>query len=196
MNHSETDSALKTAVRSAYSRIADEPHGQHAIAVGRDLALGLGYPAGLLDQLPSGAVQSFAGVSNVHRLATISSSDVVLDLGCGAGMDSLIAATSAASVVGVDFSQPMLDRARLAAERAGVENVRFILGDAEAIGLPDSSVDVALVNGIFNLNPSRERIFSELARVIKSGGRAYAAELIVQDGHEPAASASSADWFA
>ena len=196
MNPTETESALKTAVRSAYSRIADEPHGDHALPVGRGLALAIGYPAAVLDHLPAGAVQSFAGVSNVHRFATISSSDVVLDLGCGAGMDSLIAATSAASVAGVDFSESMLDRARLAAEQAGVENVRFILGDAEAIDLPDSSVDVALVNGIFNLNPSRERIFSELARVIKSGGRAYAAELILRDGHEPAASDSPVDWFA
>jgi arsenite methyltransferase len=106
----------------------------------------------------------------------------VLDLGCGAGLDSLIAARRAGlsgKVIGVDFSTAMLDRARKAAKKACIQNASFEQTGAECLPLSPASVDVALVNGIFNLNPERESIFRELARVLRPGGVVYAAELIL-----------------
>lgn len=190
---------LRESVRTAYSAAAERPREKHAFPVGRQFAESLGYDASLLGSLPACAVDAFAGVSNVSVFAEIPEGATVLDLGCGAGLDALIAARRVgprAKIIGVDFSEPMLTRARQAAEEAGVGHVEFRLADGERLPLADRSVDVALVNGIFNLNPEREAIFHELARVLRPGGTAWAAELIL---HEPLSEQVRADptnWFA
>jgi ubiquinone/menaquinone biosynthesis C-methylase UbiE len=142
-------------------------------------------------------VEVFAGVSCMPCFAYVPPGSAVLDLGCGAGLDALLVAAAAATVLGVDFSDEMLSRARRSAEVMRFGNVRFELGDAEAIPSETASVDVAMVNGIFNLNPARQEIFSELARVTRPGAHLYAAELVLK-GPRPAAAAESGDtdWFA
>jgi ubiquinone/menaquinone biosynthesis C-methylase UbiE len=122
----------------------------------------------------------------------------VLDLGCGAGLDSLIASGRVGPggrVAGVDFSQAMLEQARRGARAAGTENVVFCRADAERLPLPSASVEVALANGIFNLNPARECIFRELARVLRKGGTVYSAELILSASLPPEQQ-DAANWFA
>jgi SAM-dependent methyltransferase len=181
-------------VREAYSAAARDPSGQHPFAVGRELALGVGYPAEVLDRLPGAAVASFAGVAAVSVTAALGLGDRVLDLGCGAGLDSLVAAERVGpggEVLGVDFSADMLARAA----SAGAGRVTWARASAEALPLADASVDVALVNGIFNLNPGRSRILAELARVVRPGGRVHAAELILR-GPLPEAERTNANWFA
>ncbi|MBI3667273.1 MAG: methyltransferase domain-containing protein [Acidobacteria bacterium] len=131
--------------------------------------------------------------------ADIQRGGTVLDLGCGAGLDALIAAHRVGpegKVVGVDFSNSMLERARRGASQAAIQNVVFCKGDAERLPLRNASVTVALVNGIFNLNPARECIFRELARVVRAGGAVYAAELILSRPLPPEQKQSGADWFA
>jgi arsenite methyltransferase len=196
MPRPDSSGALRDAVRDAYSAIALHPEGDHPISVGRRLAGGIGYPSALLDAMPEEAVEAFAGVSYLGGFAEITPGSRVLDLGCGAGLDSLISAHSAGEVIGVDFSESMLRRARAAAERAGAGNVEFRMGDAEAIPAADRAVDVALVNGIFNLSTQRASVFQELARVIRPGGRAYVAELILREPLPPDREASRTDWFA
>lgn len=120
----------------------------------------------------------------------------VLDLGCGAGLDSLLLSRQAASVLAVDFSPDMLARARRAVSAAGAGNVEVRQGDAEAIPADDASIDVAVVNGIFNLNPKRTEIFRELARVVRPGGHTYVAELVLVEPLPPDVGGSDADWFA
>ena len=189
---------LRDAVRSAYSAAAEHPLDKHAFPVGRVLAEGLGYPADLLDTLPAVSVDAFAGVSNLSVFAEIPAGAQVLDLGCGAGLDSLIAARRVrpdGQVIGVDFSEAMLARARQASAVASVA-VTLFRADAERLPLEDGSIDVALVNGIFNLNPARTEIFRELTRVVRPGGRAYAAELITREAASGAGEFSEADWFA
>lgn len=188
---------LRDKVREAYSSAAVTPADKHPFPVGRAFAESLGYPVELLDSLPSIAVEAFAGVSNVSLFATIPEGAKVLDLGCGAGLDSLIAARRAASsgkVIGVDFSAAMLDRARQAAKEAAIQNVFFERADAEHLPLDDASIDIGLVNGIFNLNPARTAIFGELARVVRRDGIVYAAELILAGS--PPSNQGDADWFA
>ena len=190
---------LEQAVRESYSVAAEKPAEKHPFPLGRQFALDLGYPAEVLDGLPRVAVDAFTGVSNVAIFGSLCAGDRVLDLGCGAGLDSLIAARRAGSggfVLGVDFSGAMLARARRAAAEAGVENAGFCRAEAGRIPLRDATADVALVNGIFNLNPKREQIFNELARVVRPGGAVFAAELILREPLSAQERADQRNWFA
>jgi len=192
-------SELRDKVCEAYSAAANSPADKHPFPVGRDFAESLGYSAALLDTLPSCAVEAFTGVSSVSLFAEIPEGAIVLDLGCGAGLDSLIAARRvgpSGKVIGIDFSDTMLERARKAAHVAGVLNATFERADAENLPFDDASIDIALVNGIFNLNPARESIFGELARVLKLGGVAYSAELVLASQLPPNIRQSESDWFA
>lgn len=190
---------LRLGVCRAYSAVAQQPEADHPFRVGRAFADALGYPRNLLDRLPAAVVEAFTGVSNVSIFAEIPEGASVLDLGCGAGLDSLIAAQRVGprgQVIGIDFSQAMLARASCAAESAGLHNVKFGQAEAEHVPLDSASVDIAMVNGIFNLNLAREAIFSELARVVRSGGTVYAAELILGERLPPEVQANATDWFA
>jgi len=186
---------LQQRVERAYSQIALAPATDPPFPIGRSLAEGLGYPATWLDTLPRCAVDAFCGVARVSLLADITAQDLVLDLGCGAGMDSLIAAQRGAKVVAADFSLAMLERGRQAAHQAGLDSqITFLHGPAQHLPLREGSVDVALVNGLFNLNPFREELFAELARVVRPGGRVFAAELILSQPL-PARALTAANWF-
>jgi SAM-dependent methyltransferase len=186
----------RDAVREAYSAAARDPGGSHPFAVGRQLAEGVGYPPELLDGIPDAAVRAFSGVAAVGVDARVEAGDRVLDLGCGAGLDALLAARRTGDggrVVGVDFSADMLRRARDTTHEA--PRVLLARAAAERLPLADGSVDTVLSNGIFNLNPARDAIFGELARVVRAGGRVHAAELTLR---EPLADEDRTDagWFA
>lgn len=152
----------------------------------------------MLTDIPDVSADAFAGVSNISMTAVIPVGSTVLDLGCGSGLDSIIAARRAGEsgrVISVDFSDDMLSRARAGATEAAIGNIDFRQGDAERIPAEDASVDVAIVNGIFNLNPSRDRIFNELAHLMRHGGSVYSAELILIQPI-PAEQRTAANWFA
>lgn len=190
---------LRSSVCKACSAAAEQPEAKHPFPVGRTFAESVGYPASLLDQLPTVASEAFTGVSNVSLFADIPAGAVVLDLGCGAGLDSLVAAHRAGlqgKVVGVDFSEAMLNRASHAATEAQMHNIELRRGDAESLPLEDNSVDVAIINGIFNLNPVRETIFHELARVVRPGGSVYSAEIILREPLPPEEQRDITNWFA
>lgn len=190
---------LRAKVNVAYSTAATSPEQKHPFPVGRKLAENLGYPAEVLDSIPQLSVEAFAGVSNVPLFADLPVGATVLDVGCGAGMDSIIAARRvgrAGSVVGVDFSKSMLARARRAKELANLYHLEFRCADAERLPLSNNSVDVVLVNGIFNLNPKRKQIFTELARMLHPGGRAYVAELILAAPLSATDHTDESNWFA
>jgi SAM-dependent methyltransferase len=190
---------LREGVRGAYSAAALNPSEKHPFPLGRRFAEDLGYPEPLLNRIPPAAVEAFSGVSNVSVFAEIPPGATVLDLGCGAGMDSLIAAERvgpAGTVVGVDFSGPMLERAHDAQEEGRCQNLAFVCSEGEHLPFADGAIEVAIVNGIFNLNPARDAIFHELARVISPHGSVFAAELILRDPLPAEESTSEANWFA
>jgi SAM-dependent methyltransferase len=198
MNRDKTQQ-LRDGVREAYSAAAESPQDEHPFPVGRRFAESLGYPQDLLAGLPSVSVDAFSGVSKVAIFADIPVGVIVLDLGCGAGFDSLIAARRVGSngrVIGVDFSDTMLARARQAAVETGANNVAFYQADAESLPIGEGTIDIALINGIFNLNPKREAIFLDLARVVRQGGAVYAAELILKEPLPPEIQENEANWFA
>lgn len=195
----DRSSQLRDGVYKAYSAVAETPQAEHPFAVGREFAERLGYPSELLDQLPPESTEAFSGVSTVSLFAEIPSGATVLDVGCGAGLDSLIAAQRVGKngkVIGVDFSEAMLARARAAGMKTKTRNIVFRQSSAESLPVDDSSVDVAMVNGIFNLNPARENIFAELARVMKPGGVLYSAEMILREPLPPDMQMDEKDWFA
>lgn len=194
---SERAEILREKVHEAYSRAAQNPVGQHPFPLGRAIAEGLGYSVDALAELPLAVLEAFTGVSNVSEFAEISPHSLVLDLGCGAGLDSLIAARRVASglVLGIDFSEPMLARARHGAEQMCLGNVHFCRGAAELLPLANGVVDTVLVNGIFNLNPTRRQIMEELGRVVRPGGSVYAAELVLREPL-PTDRNTERDWFA
>jgi SAM-dependent methyltransferase len=190
---------LRSKVREAYSAAAEDPQASHPFPVGRHFAESLGYPGDLLDRMPAACVDVFTGVSNVALFADLLPGTTVLDLGCGAGLDSLIAVDRigpGGSVLGLDFSESMLLRACQAGSQLGRGNVLFFRGDAENLPLEDKSIDTALVNGIFNLNPARAAIFPELARVVRPGGAVFVAEIILRQPLPPEVRSSEIDWFA
>jgi arsenite methyltransferase len=195
----DTTNLIREDVRQAYSAAALRPEDEHPFPVGRRFAESIGYPLDLLATVASISVNAFSGVSNVSVVADIPIGATVLDLGCGAGLDSLIAARKAGSagkVIGVDFSEAMLTRAGLAAAASGLDNVEFRQADAENLPIAEGSIDVALVNGIFNLNPEREAILRELKRVLKHNGVVYAAELILQAPLPRKIRDKKSNWFA
>lgn len=173
---------VRESVKQAYSQIAENPTEASLFPAGRALAEGVGYPPELLDALPAASVNAFCGLSDVSLFAELSAGMSVLDVGCGAGLDTLIAARrigEKGKVFAVDFSETMLERARVATLTAHISNVEFLRADAENLPIEDASMDAALVNGIFNLNPHRDQIFSELARVLKPHGTLFAAEIVL-----------------
>jgi len=190
--------SIRDSVRDAYSAAAAQPSDSHPFPVGRSFAESIGYSIELLKGFPDDCVERFAGVSNISVTSDMPVGATVLDLGCGAGLDSMIASRHIGAqgrVVGVDFSPVMLDQARRGKSQVRIENIIFCQADAECLPLSHASIDVALVNGIFNLNPARECIFHELARVVRTGGTVHAAELILS-APLPAAEHNAANWFA
>ncbi len=189
---------IRRGVREAYSDASDRPTDKHAFPVGRAFAVDVGYSPDTLARMPSLAVDAFAGVSNVAEFADLAPGMRVLDLGCGAGLDALIAAERVGPdgrVYGVDYSESMLVRARMASREAGASHLEYTLAEAETLPMADRTFDVALVNGIFNLNPSRDALFSELGRVLRPGGALFAAELILVDPLPEGFACDTNNWF-
>ena len=194
-----TAARLRTGVQQAYSMVATTPRAKHPFPVGRPLALNVGYARRHLDQLPVMASASFAGVSAVPAFAQLSPGATVLDLGCGAGLDSLLAAPRVGPtgrVIGLDFSAAMVACATANAAAVGLRTIDFVCGDAERLPLADGTIETALINGIFNLNPARAAIFAELARVVRPGGAVFSAEIILRKALPPHPIANDTDWFA
>lgn len=166
--------ALREEVKSKYREVAANPHGDHHFHTGRPLARRLGYDAALVDAMPDAAVESFAGVANPFSLRALERGEKVLDAGSGAGFDSFVAAHQVGpegKVVGVDMLQEMLEKSRAAAARMGLTQVEFRDGLLEKIPLDDAWADVVISNGVINLCADKKRVFSEVWRVLRPGGR-------------------------
>jgi arsenite methyltransferase len=174
---------LREAIREEYDVVAREPERGFHFHTGRPLARLLQYEAAWLDGIPEPSIASFAGTGNPFRLGALSPGEHVVDVGSGAGLDSLIAARMVGPtgfVVGVDMTPTMLDRARQSAEACGLRNVEFREGYAEALPVPDGWADVVISNGVLNLMPEKAAALGEMRRALKPGGRLQIGDILVQ----------------
>lgn len=174
---------LRRAIQDEYAMVAVDPdHGFH-FHTGRRLAGILGYEDEWLVGVPEESIASFAGTGNPFLVGALQPGERVVDVGCGAGIDSLLAARMVApggEVIGVDMTQPMLARARASAETGGFHNARFDYGLAESLPVKDAWADVVISNGVLNLFPDKVAALREMARVLKPGGRLQIGDILVQ----------------
>jgi arsenite methyltransferase len=172
---------LRDEIQKTYTDVSTEPERGFIFPTGRAWAEDLGYPSELA-RVPEETAQSFAGVANPFSLGRIERGQAVLDLGCGAGTDLLVAAQMVGPegrAIGVDMTPAMLDRARLSAEAMGLANVVLHESLIESLPLPDESVDVVISNGVIDLVPDKDAVFSELDRVLRPGGRLQLADVVI-----------------
>jgi arsenite methyltransferase len=174
---------LKSEIKKTYASVSAEPEREFIFPTGRGWAEDLGYPPELAN-VPDAAVESFAGVANPWTMGRLSPGERVLDLGSGAGTDSLVAAQMVGEqgrVTGIDMTPEMLAKARAAATAMGVGNVEFLEGEAERLPFPDASFDAVVSNGVIDLIPDKDAVFAELFRVLTPGGRIQIADVTIQN---------------
>jgi ubiquinone/menaquinone biosynthesis C-methylase UbiE len=176
---------LRNEIRIIYGRVAADPDGQFHFHRGPEYAASrLGYDQNELMQLPSTVTASFAGVGNPHAIASMGRDASVLDIGCGAGTDLLLAARQIGAngrAIGVDMTPAMRERAMAGAESCGLRNVDVRDGDATNLPAEDATVDVVISNGVLNLVPDKTRAVREIARVLKRGGRVQIADIVISE---------------
>ncbi len=173
---------LRRAIQAEYSAVASDPTQGFHFHTGRPLARMLDYDDAWLEGIPEESIASFAGTGNPFRMGAIAPNERVVDIGCGAGIDSLIAARMTGAegrVVGIDMTPAMLARARSSAQAVGFANVEFREGYAEALPVPDAWADVIISNGVFNLFPDKLGGLREMVRVLKPGGRLQIGDILV-----------------
>lgn len=191
---------LRAEVQSMYTRVAIEPNGEFHFHRGPAYAAErLGYDAAELAKLPDSVTASFAGIANPHLIAPLEPGATVLDMGCGAGTDLLLAAMHVGPegrAIGVDMTESMAERARDGAERTGLANVEVRIGDATALPVGDGTVDVLISNGVFNLVPDKDRALAEMFRVLAPGGRLQLADIVLGAELEEAAKRQVDLWTA
>jgi SAM-dependent methyltransferase len=193
----DTPDAIRAAVEQRFAQVARSPGQETKFPVGPASARKLGYDPKEIDALPTSVTESFCGVGNPLGLGEVGPGQPVLDLGSGAGMDSLLAARRVGptgKVVGVDLCPEMVEKARRNALLLGLHNVQFMQAQIEKLPLPHASVDVVISNGVFNLCPDKPGVLAEAFRVLRPGGRLQMADILLHDDVTPEEVAQKGEW--
>ena len=190
---------VRQGIKGKYDRVATAgPAGCFQYPTGKAGMELQGYPPEVLRDFPQEVLAAFCGVGNPFSLGTLNPGDAVLDLGCGAGVDSLVAGRlvgTGGRVVGLDVTPAMIERARGHLARLGLANVTFQVGEAEALPFPDHDFDAVISNGVFNLTLDKEKALKETHRVLKPGGRLMLADMVLVAALPPDLGDKVENWF-
>jgi len=189
---------INAGIREKYNKVAITPAGHFKYPTGRDGLKGLHYDDKLIANLPDAVADSFCGVGNPFSLGKISQGEQILDIGCGAGVDTILAALIAGlkgSAVGVDIVPEMIARAESNLQMIDLDNVNFQKTSGENLPFADDTFDVVISNGVINLIPDKEAAMSEIIRVLKPGGRLMVADQVAAGSVQKDIKARLANWF-
>ena len=192
-----TPERIKEEIRERFVKVALSPQAETKFPVGPDSARRLGYDPAEIDALTVPVTESFAGVGNPLALGEPRPGEAVLDLGSGAGFDSILAARRvgpAGQVVGVDFAAAMVEKARRNATAVGVTNAEFRQGEADALPVESGWADLVISNGVFNLCLDKPKVLAEAYRVLRPGGRFQMADILLHDDVTPQEVAAKGTW--
>lgn len=192
-----TPDDLRASVIDRFREVATTPGGERKFPVGPESARRLGYDDAEIETLRVAVTESFCGVGKPLSLGQPESGQTVLDLGCGAGLDTLLAARRVGpqgKVVGIDMTPEMVAKARRNADRLRLSNVEFLVGGAERLPLSDASMDLVISNGVFNLCPDKPGVLAEVFRVLRPGGRLQMADILLHEDVTPEEVAAKGSW--
>ncbi len=193
-----TQDEIKRAVKEKYSEVAKDPCAAFNFPVGKAFALKVGYPKEIINKLPQSIYESFTGANNPQSFVELKYGEVVLDVGCGAGLDLYFYAKAVGpdgKVYGLDISEDMVNKAKANMETVGIKNIEIKCGPSDNLPFQDNFFDVVSSNGIYNLSPDKEKVMSEVFRVIKPGGRTVFCEVILKDRLSENIRKNIDDWF-
>ena len=193
-----TKDEIKEAVKEKYGKVAKDPCATFNFPVGKEFALKVGYPKDVLDKLPQSMYESFTGANNPQPFIGLKGGEVILDLGCGAGLDLYFYAKAvgpAGKVCGLDISEEMVAKANKNMDALGIKNVEIKSGHSDNLPFPDSFFDCVASNGIYNLSPDKEKVMAEGYRVLKPGGRTVFCEIVLKERLSEDVRKSIDDWF-
>jgi arsenite methyltransferase len=191
-------SLIREKIQEKYDRVAASPAGCFRYPTGKEGISALGYPPELWEDFPESLLASFCGVGNPFSLRPIQAGEAVLDIGCGAGFDAFIAGRLVGPqgrVVGIDVTPRMVEKAKEHLGGLLLEQVAFQMGEAEALPFPDKDFDVVLSNGVLNLTMDKEKAVREIFRVLKPGGRALLADMVLVEALPPERDRKIDNWY-
>lgn len=193
----ESADEIKDKIRQRFVTVATDPTAPQRHPTGPASAKTLGYDPAEIDALPARVTESFAGVGNPLGLGELRPDDTVLDIGCGAGVDSILAARRmgpSGRVIGVDTTAEMVKKAADNAVAAGITNAEFHRGEADRLPAADGTVDVVISNGVFNLCLDKPKVLAEVYRVLRPGGRVQMADILLEEGVTDGQVAAKGAW--
>jgi SAM-dependent methyltransferase len=173
---------LRKAIQDEYKEVAEHPDKGFHFHTGRRLTKIVGYKEEWLTGVSELSIESFAGTGNPFAIGEMAAGEKVVDVGSGGGIDSLIASRmvgATGKVVGIDMTPAMLEKARTAAAESGIDNVEFREAYMEELPVPDGWADVVISNGVLNLTPDKQKVLSEMFRVLRPGGRLQIGDILV-----------------